>query len=99
VWLRLFLGTLASLLEWMSSTRVTYVLYLIDTNMKYHIIWHGERSRRQWSGGLGCISIPSTHLPHHLEFLQSWNPGTIIDIDDYQDANGDRVLQRSRINP
>jgi hypothetical protein len=27
--------------------------------------------------------------------LQSRNPGTVIDIDDYQDANGDRVLRRA----
>ena len=35
------------------------------------------------------------HLPQLLALLQSRNPGTIIDIDDYQDANGDRVLQRA----
>ena len=35
------------------------------------------------------------HLPQLLALLQSRNPGTIIDIDDYQDANGDRVLRRA----
>ena len=35
------------------------------------------------------------HLPQLLALLQSRNPRTIIDIDDYQDANGDRVLQHA----
>ena len=35
------------------------------------------------------------HLPQLLELLQSRNPGTIIDIYDYRDANGDRVLRRA----
>ena len=33
--------------------------------------------------------------PTSLALLHSRNPGTIIDIDDYQNGNGDRVLRRA----
>ena len=55
--------------------------------------WHVEQSTLEWR--FGSYKDSYHHLPHLLALLHSRNPGTIIDIDDYQNANGDTVLRRA----
>jgi len=54
--------------------------------------WRAKQKALEWR--FGSYKDSYHHLPHLLELLQSRNPGTIIDIDDYQDGNADRVLRR-----
>jgi len=68
------------------SNRYTY-------EISYDMARRSKQKALEWR--FGSYKDSYHHLPHLLELLQSRNPGTIIDIDDYQDANGDRVLRRA----
>ena len=61
--------------------------------ISYDMAWRAKQKALEWR--FGSYKDSYHHLPHLLALLQSRNPGTIIDIDDYQDANGDRVLMRA----
>ena len=68
------------------SNRLSY-------EISYDMAWRAKQKALEWR--FGTYKDSYHHLPHLLALLQSRNPGTIIDIDDYQDANGDRVLRRA----
>ncbi|RLN13643.1 hypothetical protein C2845_PM09G12860 [Panicum miliaceum] len=55
--------------------------------------WRAKQKALEWR--FGTYKDSYHHLPCLLELLQSRNLGTIIDIGDYQDENGDRILQRA----
>jgi len=61
--------------------------------ISYDMAWRAKQKVLEWR--FGSYKDSYHHLPHLLVLLQSRNPRTIIDIDDYQNANGDRVLRRA----
>ena len=61
--------------------------------ISYDMAWRAKQKALEWR--FGSYKDSYHHLPHLLVLLQSRNPRTIIDIDDYQNANGDRVLRRA----
>ena len=61
--------------------------------ISYDMAWRAKQKALEWR--FGSYKNSYHHLPHLLELLQSRNPVTIIDIDDYQDANCERVLRRA----
>ncbi|RLN39597.1 uncharacterized protein C2845_PM01G40920 [Panicum miliaceum] len=68
------------------SNRYTY-------EISYDMAWHAKQKALEWR--FGTYKDSYHHLPHLLELLQARNPCTIIDIDDYQDGNGDRILRHA----
>jgi len=73
------------------------IMLAISNRYSYEIshdmAWRAKQKALEWR--FGSYKDSYHHLPHLLALLQSRNPGTIIDIDDYQNGNGDRVLRRA----
>ena len=61
--------------------------------ISYDMAWRAKEMALQWR--FGTYKDSYHHLPHLLELLQSRNPGTIVDTDDYQNDEGDTILRRA----
>jgi hypothetical protein len=69
------------------------IMLVVSNRFTYEMAWRAKQKALEWR--LGTYKNSHHHLPQLLALLQSRNPKTIIDIDDQQDANGDRILRRA----
>ena len=78
----------------MSSFRIMLASYnRFGYEISYDMAWRAKQLALEKR--FGTYKDSYYHLPAHLETIQSRNPGAIIDIEDYVNENGDRVLKRA----
>jgi len=61
--------------------------------ISYNMVWRAKQKALEWR--FRSYKDLYHHLPHLLALLRSRNPETIFDIDDYQNANGERVFRHA----
>ncbi|CAO2207022.1 unnamed protein product [Urochloa humidicola] len=62
-------------------------------DITYDMAWRAKQKALEMR--FGTYKDSYHHLPHLLALLQARNPRTIIDIDDYINASGQRILRRA----